>query len=524
MGQAWWQAWIKQLVDCGLLVFVTKSFSRGDGSYQVLELTSKGRAYLGAGEGAQLDSMVASQELVNAEAATQREQQLAAQRAEQAEHTRQVREQERQEARAKEERLLQALMSVRAAEADRVGAKAYQVADEPQLRALVRARPSTLGAFREAGLEGWGEAKVRNHGQAFVDAIVAACQELGLVMDVSQLRPYSSSAAAAAPSMVAVVREVKWTDALAQTYAAFTQEKRAIHAIANERPKPIKEATVRSYLAQAAQTGRAVDWDRLAFPTGLVPAVLRAMEQLLARQEQQAGAGAGGGEGGGQGPAALATRDIQRVVPDYWHGQEASWGDVEAARVCLLQRHWHVTFDPTGTGGGGGFGGAPAAAAAAAAPAAGGGPPVGAWLTTRKRPLGVAAAAANGGGGGAMKIHQPAYLSRGANGAAPAAAAAAAAPAAAASTKLYVPGYAAATPSSKSNTSIISPPPAPAAAAAVTPKQAPTTQALMAALGESPQGLTMAELEARLGPVGPCLAALQEECVVYEKQGRFLLL
>jgi hypothetical protein len=42
-GQAWWQAWLKQLSDCGLLAFVSKTFSSGSGAYQVLEVTRKGQ-------------------------------------------------------------------------------------------------------------------------------------------------------------------------------------------------------------------------------------------------------------------------------------------------------------------------------------------------------------------------------------------------------------------------------------------------------------------------------------------------
>jgi hypothetical protein len=453
-----------------------------------------------------------------------------------------VREQERQAARAKEEKLLVALMAARAAVADRIGVKAYQVCDEPQLRALVRARPSTLEAFRKAGLEGWGEAKVQNHGPAFVEAIVANCKELGLETDVTQLRPFmasgSGSGSGGSPHAVAA-REIKWTDALAQTYAAFTQEKRSVHAIATERPKPIKEATVRSYLSQAAQTGREVDWDRLAFPGGLLPAVQRAMEHLLTAQQ------ATRAEEGPAGPAALQTRDIQRVVPDYWQGQEAQWGDVEAARVCLLLRHWQVRFAPSAGAGysssGGGSSGSsgdmrsPAVAAAGGMAVAAGGAkpwsssssshnntPVGAWLSTRKRASPGGALAPAAAGGAAVKVHQPAYLSRSNAGPSSSASASATAP------KIHIPSYAAATLPSTSK--IISPPPLPApAAAAATPaaqKQAASApQAVVAALGASPQGLTEAELEARLGPVGPCLAALQEEGVVYRSgQGRFLLL
>lgn len=39
-GQAWWQAWVKQVSDCGLVAVVTKTGQRG--SYQVLELTPQG--------------------------------------------------------------------------------------------------------------------------------------------------------------------------------------------------------------------------------------------------------------------------------------------------------------------------------------------------------------------------------------------------------------------------------------------------------------------------------------------------
>lgn len=569
MKEAWWQAWVKQLVDVGLLAIVNACFSNpSKGTYQRLEVTAKGalhvfgmagwldgwthswimssqtpcgflpsiqapnnipntgRAFLAVGEGAPLPSMVASQEVVNAEAATKREQQLAQQRAEHAGHARLVREQERQAGRAKEEKLLQALLSVRAAEADRVGAKAYQVADEPQLRALARARPSSLEALGKAGLEGWGEAKVRNHGRAFVDALVAGCRELELPMDVAQLRPFHAGAAPAATvtaSSAALCGEVKWTDALAQTYVAFMEEKRSVHAIATDPARkrgPIKKATVRGYLAKAALTGRAVDWDRMSFPQGLLAAVQRAMEQLLGGGENGAAAGDA---------AALDSKAIRQVVPDYWQGQEVEWGDVEAARIYLFLQKQSQAGNGNGssssTNGGSSEGAAavgdvrsPPGVSGPGASGNGNAPPVGAWFTTRKRPSSSSSpvaplADAAGASGGAMKVHRPAYC------ATPSAAAnpnnMQPAAAAASSSKLYVPTYARDT--------------LPAATTATTPvvmQQPPTPKALLAALGESTQGLTMAEMEARFsGAVGRCLATLQEEGAVYVGgSGRFLLL
>lgn len=492
---------------------------------------SPGRAFLGSGAGALLPSMVASQELVNAEAATKREQQLAQQRAEQAEHARQgtyvcalgwvvwmtmslvrslnqrlntpgtphaVREQERQEARAKEEQLFQALLETRAAAADKQGVKAYQVADEPQLQALARARPSTLEAFRKAGLEGWAEARVRQFGQAFVDCVAAKCAELQIATDVCHLRPSSSSAGAAAGA--ALYREVKWTAAYEETYVAFMHEKKSVHAIAADRPKgPIKEATVRGYLATAALTGRPVDWDRINFPFGLVAAVQRAMKSLAR------GPPAGEGADGPPAPEELEVRAIQKIVPDYWAGQEATWGDVNAARIYVLQHHYQVRMAaPTTTGGGGGGDmRLPAGAAAAAGGGGGGGSskaggsqntaPVGAWLTTRKRASSSSSSSSSAAAAGAptKRVYQPGYLAQ--NGTAVSVAAAAAAP--------------------------------PAAAAAAAQQPAATPQALVAVLGEAPQGLTMAELKARLGgAVGSCLASLQEDIVVYQSGDRFLLL
>lgn len=404
--------------------------------------------------------------------------------------------------------------------------KAYQVADEPQLRALARVRPSTLEAFRKGRLEGWGELRVQKHGQAFVACLAAKCAELQLATDVYLLRPPPASSAfgaGGAGASAPLFREVKWTESLAKTYAAFMDEQRSVHAIATDRPKPIKEATVRSYLATAAMTGRPVDWDRLNFPSGLVAAVQRAMEALVARARQQPPAAESAG-GGPVGPEQLEVRDILRLVPDYWNGQESSWGDVEAARVCLLQRHYQMRLAaPTTTGGGGGGGGdmrSPAGAAVTGGDGDGGGSgsgstggsaQVGAWLTTRKRAspaaaTGAASAAGGGGGGGsgfpAKKVYQPGYLAQKAP--KPAAAAAAASPAAAA-------GAAVASSSS---------------APAQPPQQPPATpRALVTALGGAPQGLTKAELEARLGGgVGSCLASLQEEMVVYQSGDRFLLL
>jgi len=108
-GEGWWKAWLNQLMDEGYAEHRQMKGDREGTTYQVLELTQKGRVFLGDSVG-KLSPMVASDGLVGEEGQIRVQQQ----RAEAREEARRVREEERTVARGKEEEVLQALMQVRA--------------------------------------------------------------------------------------------------------------------------------------------------------------------------------------------------------------------------------------------------------------------------------------------------------------------------------------------------------------------------------------------------------------------------
>lgn len=83
--------------------------------------------------------------------------------------------------------LFELLRSVRRELAGAQGVPAYVVFGDAALRDMARRRPSSLEGFRS--VQGVGEQKQRKYGQAFVDAIVAWCNEYGLEMDVMPSAP-----------------------------------------------------------------------------------------------------------------------------------------------------------------------------------------------------------------------------------------------------------------------------------------------------------------------------------------------
>ena len=80
--------------------------------------------------------------------------------------------------------LFDALRALRSSMAKELGVPAYIVFGDASLRDLARRRPSTLEAFRQA--HGVGEKKLREYGEAFLEAIVAYCSENGVATDTTQ--------------------------------------------------------------------------------------------------------------------------------------------------------------------------------------------------------------------------------------------------------------------------------------------------------------------------------------------------
>ena len=230
---AWWKAWIKQLADEGYLQYVQVTGTGSKANFQIVEVAPKGRAFL-ANPSAELDGMVASQALVDAESATRLEQQ----RADAREEARKFKEKERAVARSKEEDLYQALLALRGHLAEKQAVAAYSLLSEVQLRSLARIRPSTVEALNN--MDGWSTTKIQNLGQPFIDLVNQQADALGLRKDIVLLRP--SFVDHAAPANIAT--DFSSTPALKPTmiesYRLFMQEGKSISDIANDRPRPIQ--------------------------------------------------------------------------------------------------------------------------------------------------------------------------------------------------------------------------------------------------------------------------------------------
>lgn len=402
-GEAWWKAWLNQLMDEGYVEY--RQLQGANGVIQILELTAKGRLFLGD-PSATLTPMVASQGLVEAEGQLRVQQQ----RLEAREEARRQREEERMAARAKEENVLQALMQVRTQQARNApdGTKAYQISDESFLRQLALVRPTTVEKLREVG--GWGETKIQRYGQAFLDVIQKKSKELGLTTDCLLLTSALSGAADVRMGEAVLADKTAATGVLRPSYLEahhlYMEQGKSIREIANNRPKPIQEGTVRNYLAQCFLHGLPLDWSRIAFPPGLLDAVVQAMatlqstktnthdamESLPAAIETPTAARLVsfpndtppcGGRGRSSRPFDIyMTRDIKIAVPEFWQGKEASWGDVETCRIFLTCQQNTTQARQAHT--------RPPSRAPDSSQSLVGSAGDGEWMTTRKRPASLA--------------------------------------------------------------------------------------------------------------------------------------
>jgi len=217
-----------------------------------------------------------------------------------------------------EEALLSDLVAARAAIAARLRARPEHLLEAPALRQLARARPSTLhGATGLEGVEGINAFCVLRCGAELLQAIRASAARHGLALDalaaevqaraaVVRQRLADSLAAAAGGASIrfgTATRAPTAGCALAPTALASLHAWRAgepvsrIAACARGKGgelKPIQLGTVVGHLLEAARTGEAIDWTRLAAEAGLGAPGMFPFATLAAAVEAQQAAAPGG--------------------------------------------------------------------------------------------------------------------------------------------------------------------------------------------------------------------------------------
>ncbi|KAG0477517.1 hypothetical protein HPP92_014358 [Vanilla planifolia] len=174
-----------------------------------------------------------------------------------------------------EKRLYSILLGLRMELAKENGTAPYAICGDQTLVRITKTRPSTRA--RLANIEGVNQHLVTNYGDKFLHTISDALEELGLSLngDTNAAHPIEKVCHSAQRNL---------NPAKFDAWKMWQISKSSVKEVAMMgRSGPIKEQTVISYILEAAQTGRELDWARFCLDTGLTLQIISLIRAAISK-------------------------------------------------------------------------------------------------------------------------------------------------------------------------------------------------------------------------------------------------